>query len=121
INNLFNKPVIKDVVYGYQVAEEAAFLHEFYYGCQLTDPLTGNPGYVSCEIPVSNLTNAFSYFKGELQSAGIEDDKLILMEANHGLPINEVSNDWEVDVNGISFQNQPIDYNPQEYLKTLKL
>ncbi|MBO4737931.1 MAG: hypothetical protein J5606_00040 [Bacteroidales bacterium] len=108
IDNIFTKAPYKDIIWGYQICEEASYLHYHHFSDDCKGNIWGNVSYFkNVEIPPTNVRNALSYYKKKLASVGIKHNKMIIMEANHHKNIN----DNTIDGDG--------QYNPQQYLKLL--
>jgi len=136
-NSVFTKLEYKDVIWGYHVSEEASNNHQTFrpIDCKVSSKMadkfarhTDGSGWVYVEnderwvlseIPPANVLAALNHYKSLSTNT---NQKVVIMEVNHGGTINDFTNDSDyADVNGTPyyFQNQPIDHNPQEYVKLL--
>lgn len=108
LNNIYKIPPFKDIIYGYQMSEEAAFWHWYHFADNCEGNDFKNPNYfLYVEVPPTNVNNAISYYKNVLASAGITNHKMVILEANHTCSII----DSTIDSEGV--------YNAPEYIQLL--
>ncbi|MCF8371438.1 MAG: T9SS type A sorting domain-containing protein [Bacteroidales bacterium] len=108
----------KDIIWGHHLGEEASYLHPKLVNenCQAKADID----FRGTEIPPSNIKEGMDLYKSILSNAGITHQKMVIMEANHRATINYNYNDqeWQTSTNSWG-QNQPIDYDPFEYIELL--
>ena len=111
IDHVFSKDVHKNTIWGIQITEEASYFHMFNPGnnppCGYSTECSPNP-LAYYEVPLSNVNQAIKHFRDKLNSKGMHNQKLMIMEAAHGREIGDLD---PFDTEGI--------YIPGDYLKTL--
>lgn len=101
--NVYSNLNYKNVVWGHHITEEASYNHTF-------NPTTNFGGTLETEVPPSNVSNAIGHFKEKEKALGIDNQKLVVMEANHGRAM------WEGAIED-SYLNSPNNYSFIDYLK----
>ncbi len=120
-DRIYTQPEFADIIWGYHNCEEASYLHEMHSApdCQGNN-LNDTSIFTLTEIPPDNVQEARELYKSILENHNIFNHKMVIMEASHRGSINRNFNDkdWQDDLSEYG-QNQPIDYDPWEYVELL--
>ena len=106
---VFKDPAVRDVIKGYHLGGEFNHNHFFNTGVEVGD--YGASYMANREIPPKNVDEATAWFN----ERKLGNQKTYISYVNHGSSFHFGTDDVEYD--GKTFQNTPIDYNVGDYLK----
>lgn len=88
IKEVYSDPNLKDVIWGYYMTEEASYQH-FFNPTDFFHPDWNRvtPFNINTEVPPIMVSKATEHFRQLNDSLGLEKNKLIVCEANHGREI----------------------------------
>lgn len=102
IRELFSLSHYRTKVWGVHVSEESAYCHAWHSGANCLGTtnwgIADSPAtpcgstyqsFTKCTVPVSNISQALSYFHSELGAYGLPAAKTVVMEANHNSIIDD--------------------------------
>jgi len=118
-SNVYANNLLKNTVWGHQVTEEASAQHFFNPTDNFVD-WNDSINNMMTEVPPQNVSDAIGHFRQRENSLGIRNQKLVVMEANHGKAI------WDsvIEVpypNGSANNFQPCDYLKMPNVENTKL
>lgn len=100
MQHVFTQSPYKDIIWGYQISEEAASYHYHHNASNCSGHEWQNSSYFSyVEVPPTNVNQALNYYKNNLANNGIYDKKTIILEANHHKNINSNTVDTQGQFN----------------------
>ncbi len=98
MDSVYFDNLYKDVIWGHQVCEEAAYRHLYASTNSMRQSEDDTNNTLYSEVPVDNISNAISHFKSKIDSV-TSSQKLILMDAFHNGTVYDGMHDREIRVN----------------------